>query len=113
MLYAELVERCLIRLQLALKMVPPEGDPTREQVIEKLLEDELDDIVAEEIPVDWSSYLELTQDRPDFLLNRTPDDIEVWVTSQTLDEVTPQFLINMNIHDLVWETMRSKFDLEV
>lgn len=109
MLYAELLRRCYTRLKSEMSELAPSEKSWSEEQVEKLLEDRLDDIVAEEIPLEWNDYMQLVSDRPDVLLDRTPDDIEVWVSSSNIHNTTPQDIINMNIHDLVWEDIKQIF----
>ncbi|HEX8218778.1 MAG TPA: hypothetical protein VF914_06140 [Chloroflexia bacterium] len=109
MLYAELLRRTYSRLRSELdELTAPETSWSEGQVA-KLLEDRLDDIVAEEIPVEWNDYMELVGERADDLLGRTPDDIDVWVNPSNIHNTTPQDIINMNIHDLVWEDIELIF----
>ncbi|MDQ3704543.1 MAG: hypothetical protein M3437_04845 [Chloroflexota bacterium] len=110
MLYVELLRRCYSRLRSEMTESSLSNNMWSEEEVAKLLEDRLDDIVAEEIPAESNSYMELVSDRGDDLLGRTPQDIEVWVTSSNIHNTTPQDLINMNIHDLVWEDMKQIFE---
>jgi ferritin-like protein len=110
MLYVELLRRCYSRLRSEMHESSPSNGLWSQEEVAKLLEDRLDDIVAEEIPAELNSYMELVSDRADELLGDTPQDIEVWVTSSNIHSTTPQDIINMNIHDLIWEDIQQIFE---